>query len=270
MKFLTYVIFCSFSLGYHPPLAVSMISHVPKMVPVMGYSGTPLTDSEVDKILEEASQDETHDSLEELNRIVFHLNRALDTLILKPVATLYDSALHQNIKDSLENVVDTTFLPSNAINFLLQGNLEDTMGAIMRLFFNVFFGFFGIFDVAKHLDLPAKKTTMNETLIKWGVPSGPYIMIPFIGPSTLRGSVGKIIDVGINPLAWMVGELKNGRIPWRNRLLAIYFLDLLQRRAKVLSLLNDIEKTSPDPYATIRNLFFQNEREMEKEYTPSE
>ena len=200
------------------------------------------------------------DPLEPMNRFFFTFNRILDGIILKPGAYLYKSVIHEDIQISLENIVDTVFLPISILNYALQGRGEMMLRSLNRFSMNVLYGFGGIFDIAKPSGLPSETTDTNQTLAIWGMEQGPYIMIPLLGPATFRSALGLVADWYAVPWIYLINNMKHHRIATRNKYYAINCLDFTQKRARLLDVLNDIEKTSIDPYVTTREYFLQYDR----------
>ncbi|MCY4043682.1 MAG: VacJ family lipoprotein [Cellvibrionales bacterium] len=187
---------------------------------------------------------EERDPYEKINRTIFEFNRTLDKYFLKPVAVSYDTILpsfaRQGISTVFSNVSD---VPSGA-NALLQGKVKKTGRILMRIGINATLGFFGIFDVAKDMGLPQEKENFGQTLGVWGVPEGPYLVVPFLGSYTMRSGAGAVVDIYFDPI--FVDNVAD-----RNALFAIRTID---KRANLLKAENLI---MGDPYIFIRNLYLQ-------------
>jgi phospholipid-binding lipoprotein MlaA len=187
---------------------------------------------------------EERDPYEKLNRAIFEFNRTMDKYFLKPVAVGYDTIFpgfaQQGISTVFSNVSD---VPSGA-NSLLQGKFKKTGRTLLRIGINVTLGFFGVFDVAKDMGLPQESEDFGQTLGVWGVPEGPYIVVPFFGGYTVRSGAGAIVDIYFDPI--FVNNVAN-----RNTLFAVRTID---KRANLLKAENLI---MGDPYIFIRNLYLQ-------------
>ncbi len=218
-------------------------------------------DDEDDSVLDEP------DPLEPLNRITFGFNRIIDGLILKPIAALYEDTVHETAKEAVRNVVSNAFEPVGAINHTLQGEGERATRTIGRFVINTTIGFFGLMDAADGMGLPKETTTMNETFATWGVGTGPYLVLPILGPSSFRDTAGKVGDYFSNPLYYIARNKHRAHNRHRQQWLileAIYGLDALERRRQVLIPLRDLERMSSDFYVGMRSVFFQKQEALGK------
>lgn len=195
---------------------------------------------------------EVQDPIEPLNRYFFDVNDALDAVALKPVAHIYDEALPEGVKDSVTNFLTNLSQPFSFLNNLAQGDLDgagDNMGAF---FTNTFLGFGGLFDVAQ---IETQDEDLGQTMAVWGIPEGPYLVLPVLGPNTTREAIGFIGEYFIDPVN-LVAENQDldGFRFYRAGAQAIDF------RSRSLDSLEEIEKNSIDFYATIRSLYRQNRK----------
>ena len=207
------------------------------------------------------------DPLEPMNRAFFNFNRVLDGILLKPLAIGYDRILPSPVKDGVTNFIDNLFAPLSVVNYTLQGEGQKTLETFSRFLINTTFGIFGLVDVAKEIGFPSEPATFNQTLATWGVETGPYLMVPFVGPSSFRGTYGMVADCFLNPLYYVVHNKhrQGNRYGQQVYLMyALYGLDVISRRSQLIDALNDIERNSLDPYVTIRNIYFQKQAEMER------
>lgn len=140
------------------------------------------------------SQDTTaqKDPFENINRLILDFNLESDRLILKPVAKVYRNTFPDPVRKGANNFFSNLWEPMTIVNDLLQGKIDYAGQNTMRFFLNTTVGILGIFDVATHLDLPRRREDFGQTLAVWGVSSGPYIVLPFLGPSNLRDTAGLI------------------------------------------------------------------------------
>lgn len=206
------------------------------------------------------------DPLEPLNRVIFNFNRVADGILIKPIAILYDDIVPETAKTGVTNFMENLFAPVTLANNVLQGEGERAFHTIFRFVINSTIGLLGLMDVAKELGLPSQPATLNQTFAKWGMETGPYLVLPFFGPSSFRGTYGMVGDWFINPLGYVVQNKhrRHNRYGQQRRLLyALYGLDIVNRRAKLITALNDIEKNSLDPYASMRSIYFQKQKELE-------
>lgn len=209
-------------------------------------------------LFEDDALETTYDPLEPFNRLMFSMNNAVDKAFFVPLATAYKHILPYWTQTAIGNVLNTFWAPVRVINFILQGEGEQAVRTIFRFVFNLVFGFFGTCDVAKVVGLTANDTSFGETLKKWGAKPGPYIVLPLLGPSSFRGAVGKGFELPISPAAEIT--LKKYKKSTRRKIRNIMWgVDMLATRASLLSIMNDLEKTSYDPYIATREAIMARE-----------
>ena len=186
------------------------------------------------------------DPWEPVNRAVFTFNDTLDTYGLKPLAQGYQAVTPQFLEDGISNVFGNIGDVGNLANNVLQGKLHNAGVDTARLIFNTTFGLLGFFDVASQMGLTKSDEDFGQTLGYWGVGSGPYVVIPFLGPSTVRDAVGRVPDSFLTPYPYM------DDVSTRN---SVFALDVIDTRASLLS----AEKLiGGDKYVFIRNAYLQN------------
>lgn len=139
------------------------------------------------------------DPYEKSNRKVFEFNNKIDKLFLRPVTDFYDKATPEFAQTSITNFFANLDDIRISINNLLQGNVVDSMSDITRFFINSIFGLGGFFDVASEIGLEKHSEDFGQTLGKWGAKSGPYLMLPFLGPSTTRDAFTFVGDTALAP-----------------------------------------------------------------------
>ena len=139
------------------------------------------------------------DPYEKSNRKVFEFNNKLDKLFLRPVTDFYDKATPEFAQTSITNFFANLDDIRISINNLLQGNVVESMSDITRFFINSIFGLGGFFDVASEMGLEKHSEDFGQTLGKWGAKPGPYLMLPFLGPSTTRDAFTFIGDTALAP-----------------------------------------------------------------------
>jgi phospholipid-binding lipoprotein MlaA len=191
------------------------------------------------------------DPLEGLNRTVFKVNDTLDTYALKPVAKGYAWAVPQPVRTSVTNFFSNIGDVYVAANELLELKIADGVGDIMRIVINTVFGVGGLFDVATAAKLPKHSADFGVTLGHYGVPSGPYLVLPLLGPSTLRDATGLIVDYYGNPLSYV----EPSSVSW-----ALYGLNLVNTRANLLTTVDVLSGAAIDKYSFIRNAYLQRRR----------
>ena len=190
-----------------------------------------------------ASED---DPWESFNRPVFVFNDTLDTYALKPLAQGYQAVTPQFLEDGIHNMFSNVGEVGNLANNLLQGKVHAAGVDTSRLIFNTTFGVLGFFDIASKMELRKSDEDFGQTFGVWGLNSGPYLVLPLLGPSTARDAVGKIPDSMLAPYPHI------SDVPARNTLRAV---DVVQTRASLLHLEKLI---TGDRYVFVRNAFLQN------------
>ncbi|MGV8842717.1 MAG: VacJ family lipoprotein [Pseudomonas sp.] len=196
-------------------------------------------------LLPMAAQAASEDPWENFNRAIFTFNDKLDIYALKPVAQGYQAVTPQFLEDGIHNVFGNLGEVGNLGNNLLQGKLHDAGVDTSRFLFNSLFGVLGFFDVATRMGLSRSDEDFGQTLGAWGLASGPYLVLPLLGPSSVRDAAGKIPDSQLQPYPYV------NDVPTRN---VSRGLDLIDMRASLLS----AEKLIiGDKYAFIRSAYLQ-------------
>jgi phospholipid-binding lipoprotein MlaA len=188
------------------------------------------------------------DPLEGLNRTIFTVNDKLDQYALKPVAKGYVFITPQPVRDSVTNFFSNIGDVYIAANNLLQLKITDGVEDIMRIVINTVFGVGGLFDVATLAKLPKHDNDLGLTLGHYGVPAGPYLVLPLFGPSTVRDAVGSIGNYYVNPLSYIHPD----GLSW-----ALYGLNIVNTRANLLSASDVLEGAALDKYSFVRSAYLQ-------------
>ena len=142
------------------------------------------------------------DPWENFNRKVFSFNESVDEAVLKPVATAYVKAVPELVRKGVSNVLGNIGDVWSSANHLLQGKLQTGLDMGMRVLANTFFGLGGLLDPATEFGLVRRSEDFGQTLGRWGVGSGPYLMLPLLGPSTLRDGSALLVDRRASPSAF--------------------------------------------------------------------
>ncbi|TXJ08199.1 MAG: VacJ family lipoprotein [Acinetobacter sp.] len=185
------------------------------------------------------------DPFQAINRPIFTMNDTLDRYILRPIAVQYDEVVPTDVQNSYMNFRSNLREPWSAINQVLQGKPLVAGKSLGRFMINTLTSL-GFADTAKRRNLQIEKDDFGTTLGVWGVPSGPYVMLPFFGPSTLRDGAATIPDSYARPQRYF---LTNDKAYWSN-----YALDGVSTRAQLLSLEDLIQG---DKYSFIRDAYLQ-------------
>lgn len=190
-----------------------------------------------------------YDPLEPLNRQVFAFNQAADRFVLRPVARGYDHITPRPIKSGVANFFDNLSTPIWVLNHLLQGQPGEAGKQTGRFLLNSTLGVLGLWDFARETGLEKSRASFDQTFGKWGAPSGPYLMLPFLGPTSVRGGVGTYARFQTD-IVW--NYLDDNRSV-RDKLVV---LEIIDTRRRLLSLDRMIEQ-APDPYILVREGYRQ-------------
>ena len=193
------------------------------------------------------------DPIEPINRGIYSFNSTFDHYLLKPIAKGYDAVVPGLVKAGVsnvfQNVSDAQSLVSDALQ-LKGAKFGDDLGRVML---NTTFGIGGIFDLATQLGVERGNEDIGQTLGYWGLGAGPYLVIPFLGPSSLRDAVGRFGDSKINPLAYV------SSVPVRNSLTGLGVVDARVGLFPAESLLN---QASLDKYTFLRSAYLQRRQSL--------
>ncbi len=196
-----------------------------------------------------AGPNDVNDPLETVNRLVFSVNVAVDTLVLQPVAVTYRDLMWPPIKNNIHNLLLNARLPLTFLNAILQGNFSHAEQTASRFVSNMVLLWVG--DVGPGEEQPED---FGQTLARWGVEDGgPYIMLPLLGPSNLRDGAGRVVDFFIDPLGAVAGSTVTvGRAAG----------GAVDSRSRNVDEVRDLQASSLDYYATVRSLYRQQRQAM--------
>ena len=200
------------------------------------------------------SDRETSDPWESYNRNMFAFNTEIDRAFLRPIssgyATVVPSFIRQRITSFFANIEDVP----NAANNALQGNFKRSLSDLVRFLVNSTIGILGLVDVASKIDgLEKSDEDFGQTLAAWGVASGPYFVIPLLGPSTVRDFPSRVVDGLMNPLVYLEDD------GLRDRLLA---LDIVNTRAEFINVEETVHSLSPDYYVAFRSFYLARRKHL--------
>jgi len=188
------------------------------------------------------------DPLEPLNRGIYRFNDSVDRTVLKPVATAYRDYTPSPLRTGVNNFFGNLRDVWSGFNALLQARPADAGENFARVGVNTLLGLGGVLDIASEMGLERTTLDFGLTLGHWGVPDGPYLVLPILGPSTLRDTVALKADFAADP----VGAV--GHVPSRNELRVLRVVD---QRAGLLSAGELIEQAALDPYGFMRDAYLQ-------------
>lgn len=200
-----------------------------------------------------ASTGNPQDPLEPINRGVYQFNDAVDKAVLRPVAEVYRGVLPQFVRSGISNFFSNINDVLVALNNLLQGKVGDAASDVGRLVINTTVGILGFFDPASDMGFEKHNEDFGQTLGRWGIGDGPYLVVPIFGPSNLRDTVGRAFDYRIDPITYVD--------PSRDRN-QFWALRAVNQRAELLSASNILETAALDPYEFLRDAYLQRRRNL--------
>lgn len=186
------------------------------------------------------------DPLEPFNRGVYRFNDAVDTAVVKPVATAYVEVTPQPVRTGVNNFFSNLGDLWSTFNALFQLRPKEAGENLMRFSVNTVFGLGGVLDIASEAGIPRTKIDFGQTLGRWGVPPGPYVVLPLLGPSSVRDTGGLVVDLAADPLNQLDNKAN------RNALWALEVVDI---RAGLLGASNVLEEAALDKYSFTRDLY---------------
>jgi phospholipid-binding lipoprotein MlaA len=208
-----------------------------------------------------AEYNETNDPLEPTNRVFYSVNNAIDTAVLRPAAQAYRFVLPQRVRTGVHNVLSNLSTPVVLANDVMQGKPRRAGDTTMRFLINTTVGVVGLLDVAQDWGYPSHDTDFGITLALWGLPGGPFLFLPVLGPSGPRDAVGFGANIVMDPFTWVGLGPEVTALNWTR-----FAVSAMDQRERVLDAVDNIKKTALDPYATFRSLYRQH-RESQIEET---
>jgi len=196
-----------------------------------------------------AQEATTRDPLEPFNRAMFSFNEVVDKYALEPAAKGYRAATPRRLREGVGNVLHNLRAPVTFANDVLQAQPKRAGTTFARFGINSTLGVVGVFDVASTFGLEKHSEDFGQTLGVWGVPSGPYLVLPILGPSTVRDSSGGLVDIAFNPITYTEFE---GDEAFR---ITRTTLTILNGREAAIEAVQSLRETSIDPYVSIRTTY---------------
>lgn len=189
------------------------------------------------------------DPWEPMNRKVFEINDVADQAVIRPIAVAYKDYTPDLFQQGVNNFFGNLRDVWSAVNSALQLKGAQTVELAGRVVVNTTVGVLGLIDVATPLDLNKHREDFGKTLGYWGVPSGPYLVLPFFGPSTLRDASGFVVDVELNPTFQDIRD-----VPLRN---SLYVINAVDVRKGLLGVEDNLNAIALDKYYFIRDAYLQ-------------
>ena len=203
-------------------------------------------------VAESIASQKVSDPIEPLNRAVFSFNTVFDKVAVRPVAILYRGILPEFVRSRIAYSLDNLSMPVTTINNILQFEFGKAGVSTARFVINSTIGILGFFDPASYFGLEADYEDFGQTLAVWGVPTGPYIVLPFLGPSSPRDFTGLLSTSLIDP-SYQVGNSTN-RDLFRSYRMGVGVVNF---RSENIEIFDDLQNNSIDYYAAVRSFYNQ-------------
>ncbi len=188
------------------------------------------------------------DPLESMNRSIYSFNEGVDEAIFKPVATAYQNVTPRVARQGVTNFFDNLGDAWSFVNNVLQGQGQGAYNSMVRFSVNTVLGIGGLFDIASEAGIERQKQDFGQTLGRWGMPTGPYLVLPFWGPSTVRDSAGLVVDAYGYPANSM------DDVRWRN---SLFGLRMVNNRANLLKAGDVLDSVALDKYSLVRDVYLR-------------
>ena len=203
-----------------------------------------------------AEFNEINDPGEPAMRAIFEVNLVLDKLLLKPAAEFYKGFMPPALQRGVHNFLNNLRTPIILLNDVLQGKFERAGTTLARFFVNSTIGVLGFSDQAAEMGMEFHNEDFGQTLAVWGADEGPYVMLPIFGPSNPRDAVGLAVDFLVDPINIWASNTDRDAVIWaRSGTRAV------DQRARNFDIIEDLEKSSLDFYATVRSLYRQRRKD---------
>ena len=199
-----------------------------------------------------AEYNETNDPAEPTNRVFYAVNNGLDMVILRPLAVAYKYAVPETVRTHVHQVLANLATPVALFDDMLGARPRRAGNSFMRLLVNTTVGVAGVFDVATGWGWPAHDSDGGITLALWGLPEGPFLFLPVLGPTGPRDASGFAGDIAMDPITWVGQGVLVTTLGYSR-----FGMNAIDTRARVLDDLDKIKAQALDPYATIRSLYRQ-------------
>ena len=203
-------------------------------------------------IAENIATQKVADPIEPINRIVFSFNNIFDKYAVRPVSILYRGVLPEFIRNRISYSLDNLSMPVTTINNILQFKFGKAGVSTARFVINSTIGIFGFFDPASYFGLEADYEDFGQTLGVWGIPTGPYLVLPFLGPSSPRDFTGLLSTSLLDP-TYQVGNSANSDL-FRSYRMGVGVINF---RSENIEIFDDLQNNSVDYYAAVRSFYNQ-------------
>ena len=229
-----------------PPVGASAVSPV-----ALEFDDDPLLDAEFDASFEFGEEQIVSDPFERTNRVLFRFNRGVQRWVLSPITKSYQFGVPGPIRQGLRRALVNINSPAVLVNDLLQFRFKDAGQTLGRFVLNTTVGWGGLFDVGVEAGWEYHTSDFGQTLARMGVVSGPYLVVPILGPNTMRDGFGDIVDIMFQPLTYLMGPAPNLFLGGGRG-----FTEFEARA----SAMEALEGSSVDYYAALRSAYIQNRK----------
>ncbi|MCQ2966276.1 MAG: VacJ family lipoprotein [Alphaproteobacteria bacterium] len=202
-----------------------------------------------------AEYERTNDPLEPMNRGIFKFNLGVERYVLRPVVLGYRAVTTQNMRENISTFLDNLQMPVTIFNDLIQGRFQQLGKDSSRFVINTLLGFFGFFDVANKMGITPHKNSFATTLSTWGMDTGPYLMLPLLGPIDGRGALGYLVDYASNPETYLASMTGSKSLDYLS--LSSSTFKPISTYEQLMDVLDDAYKSSADYYAFMRSAYRQ-------------
>jgi phospholipid-binding lipoprotein MlaA len=196
---------------------------------------------------------EAGDPFESVNRVTYTVNDKLDRAVFKPLAQGYEKVVPEPVRSCVSNAFGNIADVPASLNNLLQGKFKESASDVCRVGVNTTFGVVGCFDIASKWGFEKHNEDFGQTLGRYGIPTGPYLVLPLFGPSNIRDGVGLFVDSYSDPFVYLHD------VPARN---ISYGVRLVDKRAQALDTTNFIDNAALDPYVFVRDAYLSRRRSL--------
>lgn len=202
------------------------------------------------------------DPFESWNRSVFSFNEAVDKAVLKPLAQAYTDVMPEYVRTLIANVFGNVADAWSMVNHLLQGKIESTLQMGMRVSINSVLGFGGLLDIGTEIGLERQSEDFGQTLGRWGMPAGPYVMLPVLGPSTVRDTGGLVLDLQATPSSLIDDTTAT--------VVGVSLLQVVSTRAGLLGAGRVLDDIALDKYSFLRDAYLARRQNQVYDGNPPE
>jgi phospholipid-binding lipoprotein MlaA len=240
-------------------------------VPVVAAQDPPLggaANELFDPFAKEDEGVEEYDPWEPWNSKIFEFNRQMDKYVLKPVAQGYDFIIPDVVQVGLSNILYNLRFPQRFLNNVFQGKVKGAGIEVGRFLLNTTVGYAGFMDLAKEIDWVTPEEDFGQTLGFYGAKPGPYLVLPFLQPFTVRDFAGYVTDIFLNPINWLVAPIIEvegvpSLIAHKNRMTTTFVQigarvgEIVNERSRNLEKFQGVEEATLDLYTAVRNAYLQ-------------